>query len=181
MSALLNRLSMLNCFKGTADSCDEPPNVDMFREPVILNVYDIFNMNEYVGPIGLGIFHTGVEVYGVEYTYGGHTFDSSGIFSMTPRSAEPELGEQFRYRESIQLGYTQFTQSEVLRIVEQMGCQFPGNSYHLTNNNCNHFSNKLTHILCGRHIPSWINRLASFFACLPFLERCLPPQWLSPA
>jgi len=47
---------------------------DRAREPVILNVYDMFWTNDYTGNMGLGVYHSGLEVYGREYAYGGHPF-----------------------------------------------------------------------------------------------------------
>jgi hypothetical protein len=59
---------------------------------VRLNVYDLSPQNQYTYWAGVGIFHTGVEVYGIEYAYGGHDYDVSGIFATNPRQA-PGAGE----------------------------------------------------------------------------------------
>lgn len=39
--------------------------------PVYLNVYDLTPQNGWTYWCGVGVFHTGVEVYGIEYAYGG--------------------------------------------------------------------------------------------------------------
>ncbi|XP_037970521.1 deubiquitinase DESI2 [Plutella xylostella] len=148
--------------------------------PVTLNVYDMYWTNWYTAGAGLGVFHSGVQVHGCEYAYGGHPYSFTGVFDITPRD-ERELGEHFRFRQSVLIGYTRFSEEEVRRLVAELGKQFRGDRYHLMNNNCNHFTSAFCLALCNQDIPAWVNRLAYVSSCVPFLQRCLPKEWLTPA
>ncbi|CAG2228633.1 DESI2 [Mytilus edulis] len=122
----------------------------MAQEAVLVNVYDMYWINEYTSSIGIGVFHSGVEIYGIEYAYGGHPFPFTGVFDIIPKDSE-SLGEQFKFKQTIKLGSTDFTPDDVKKIV-----------------------------LCGKELPSWVNKTCSIYTCIPFLERALPKEWLTP-
>lgn len=146
---------------------------------VRLNVYDMYWLNDYASTIGFGIFHSGVEVYGTEYAYGGHQFPFSGVFTNQPQDAE-ELGENFKFRESIYIGETNLSKKAVEKLVKSLGDDFRGDRYHLITKNCNHFTADLARELTGIEVPGWVNRLANLSNSIPFLDKWLPQEWLSP-
>lgn len=137
-----------NRFRGSVSSTsrNEPQTG---RAEVKLNVYDMVSManfNQYSSPVGFGVFHSGVEIYGCEYAYGGHNNSHSGVFEIAPRDVVVLGEEGFKFKETIVIGYTDFDQDDVKQIVEQLGVKFRGDKYHLLHQNCNHFTDALTKV-----------------------------------
>ncbi|KAK8483829.1 hypothetical protein V6N13_073410 [Hibiscus sabdariffa] len=132
-----------------------------------LNVYDLTPINNYLYWSGLGIFHSGIEVYGLEYGFGAHEFPASGVFQVEPRSCPG-----FIFRRSVLLGSTNMSRSEFRLFMEQLSEKYHGDTYHLIAKNCNHFTDEVCLQLTGKRIPGWINRLARLGSCC----NCLLPE-----
>ncbi|ERN17578.1 hypothetical protein AMTR_s00059p00140900 [Amborella trichopoda] len=123
--------------------------------PVYLNVYDLTPMNGYFYWAGFGIFHSGVEVHGVEYAFGAHDYPTSGVFEVEPRQCPG-----FKFRKSIFMGTTRLDPVQVREFMERQAASYTGDTYHLIVKNCNHFCKDICFKLTGNKTPKWVNRLA---------------------
>jgi len=151
---------------------------------VRVNVY--YLLNNEGQPIKIPLFcpyHSGIEVCGVEYSFGGGPVQGTGVWEQPPRQSPPNA----LFKESIVLGRCSKTRSEVESIVDHLKAQFPASSYSPVTNNCNHFSNRLSTELLNKPIPSWINRAAGIggflgkIGCFPSLLGPNTPQSTSVA
>ncbi|XP_057425506.1 deSI-like protein At4g17486 [Lotus japonicus] len=139
------------------------------KTPVYLNVYDLTPMNGYVHWAGLGIYHSGVEVHGVEYAFGAHDYATSGVFEVEPRQCPG-----FKFRKSIFIGTTSLDSVQVREFMERQSASYNGDTYHLIVKNCNHFCKDICFKLTGKSIPKWVNRLAR----LGSICNCILPEAL---
>ncbi|CAI8599253.1 unnamed protein product [Vicia faba] len=138
--------------------------------PVYLNVYDLTPMNGYAYWFGLGVYHSGVQVHGVEYGFGAHERETTGIFEV-----EPGHCPGFTFRKAVYIGSTDLGPNEVRGFMEKLSQEYAGNSYHLIQKNFNHFCSDVCVKLTGKSIPRWVNRLAR----LGFLCNCVLPTSLN--
>jgi len=131
---------------------------------IILNVYDLLEANKWGYPVGIGAFHSGVQVGTLEYSFGGHEYDFSGIFTVEPRETPGVI-----FREAIELGETDLNAREVQALADSLAPKYIGSTYNLFTKNCNHFSDEFCSKLLNKRIPNYVNRMAwigSFFPCL---------------
>lgn len=153
------------------------------RALVLLNIYDLGDrravrgMNRALWLFGAGAYHAGVEVHGIEWSYGagfqlmyhdgtivtdpddiaasGFGDPNSGIFACEPRGCEVH-----KYRESIFMGETDFGPREVEELLGSMREEWTANAYDLTRHNCCSFSEAFSEELGVDSFPPWVARLA---------------------
>lgn len=133
----------------------KPANYSPGGTPVYLNVYDLTPINGYFYWAGFGVFHTGVEVHGVEYAFGAHDYSTSGVFEIEPRQTPG-----FKFRKSIFMGTTSLDPTQLKEFMELLSANYHGDTYNLVVKNCNHFAEDICYMLTGKRIPKWVNRLA---------------------
>ncbi|XP_020402696.1 deSI-like protein At4g17486 isoform X1 [Zea mays] len=148
---------------GSSES-QEHPSSSSATAAVYLNIYDISPLNHYLYWFGLGIFHSGIQVHGMEYGFGAHEYPTSGVFQVEPKSCPG-----FIFRRSVCVGVTHMSRSQVRTSIEDLAEDYHGDTYHLILKNCNHFTADVCERLTGKPVPGWVNRLArlgSFFNCV---------------
>jgi len=127
-------------------------------ESVMVRVYDL-GTSTWVSGFGYtknyGAYHTGVEVYGIEWGFGMSEDTISGI-----SWCKPGMHPDHTFRETLSMGYTLFSRDDVFALVEDMKKEWTGRSYHILERNCHHFSDAFCKRLNVAGLPNWINNLA---------------------
>ena len=72
------------------------------------------------------------------------------------------------------MGASNYNNREIESIIESLYKLYPKNEYHITNNNCNHFTTELCKKLVNKSIPGYINRISRICWCFT----CCLPNWM---
>ncbi|KAK5584617.1 hypothetical protein RB653_006231 [Dictyostelium firmibasis] len=131
---------------------------------VYLNIYDLHPINNIGHCLGVGLFHSAVEINGNEIGFSGHEWSFSGVYEIKPKTATGVV-----FRESLYMGDITLSERQLQSIIDNISEDFPGKSYHPLKKNCNTFSNEFIKRLLNKEIPNYVNRLAfigTFFSCL---------------
>eukprot|EP00760_Papus_ankaliazontas_P018043 PhM_4_TR17420/c1_g2_i1/m.78058 len=135
---------------------------------VYLNVYNLVpkEKNDLLGSLGFGLYHSGVELLGWEWSFGGvggnvatMNVDPNmpGVFFVPPRSALPPDS----FCEHVFIGTVYKTPEELGTIVDRLRRAWPALSYHPLSKNCNHFTEVfLKELDATFQLPAYINRAA---------------------
>lgn len=132
------------------------------KERVYLRVYDLGQTVLTRGVLNrvtqsYGAFHTGVEVYGREWSFGMTMDDvSTGITWNAPGQ-----NTDHSFRETLSMGYTTLSQMQVQQLIKDMKWAWRGCTYNLLTRNCHHFSDTFCQRLGVMGVPAWVNTLAT--------------------
>ncbi|KAG2205935.1 hypothetical protein INT46_002226 [Mucor plumbeus] len=152
-------------------------NSEQEKRKIVLNVYDMLQpgfITNFGYFLGIGIYHSGIEIGEHEYCFGGHDYENvTGVFMVKPR-----IGPQgLLFKQSINMGYTNLSQQQVDKVLQEISKEYVGTSYKLLTRNCNHFSEDLCKRLTGKQAPGWVNRAAKLGTMFPCV---IPTEWVEP-
>lgn len=133
--------------------------------PVWLHIYDVSQsegiqkLNWFLAnknaPVKLGgVFHAGVEVNGLEWSFG-FCAKKTGVTCTKPRTHR-----EHRYRQTVELNSTTLHPDEIAHLISELIEEYPGDGYDLLRRNCCHFADDLCVRLGVGSIPGWVYRLA---------------------
>lgn len=152
------------CFGG---SCASECIINEGGLPVLLHIYDVSchegiqRLNRLLAfehsPLKFGgVFHAGVEVNGLEWSFSySPSRTRPGVSCFTPMKHP-----HHHYRETVYCGRTQLGFARICRIISDMLEEYPGQDYHLLRRNCCHFADDLLLRLGLQGIPAWVHRLS---------------------
>lgn len=127
----------------------------MNNKIISLNIYHLNPIaNKFFGQLGLGLYHTGIVIKNIEYSFGSNGNNEGGIFAIIP-------GTYNKYwKRTIIIGEIDLTDYDIDCILNSFRNQFLEDEYNIIYNNCNDFTKIFGKELCNYKQPKWINRAA---------------------
>jgi len=186
-------LQWLRCaiaWQKEPDTYQEQPAVQEANRkglPVLLNIYDvsqedsIHKLNKWLAhknsPLKFGgVFHAGVEVNGLEWSFGMSLSETMPGVSC----CEPREHPAHRFRQTVHLRNTRMTPEDISDLISQLLEEYPGDDYDLLRRNCCHFADDFARRLGAGKIPRWVHRLARFGARMDSLVQAVAGRKLLP-
>ena len=115
----------------------------------------VIAVNDGTYHLGWGAFHAGVEVGGLEYSFGSCP-KGTGVYAV-----EPTCAPGYRHREVLEMGETSLSRREAKALMMEMRREWPGASYNVLRRNCCTFADAACARLGVKPVPAWVNHLAN--------------------
>ena len=128
--------------------------------PVWLNVYHLTWLNYLLQLIGLGIYHSAIELDNNEYSFGASEEDVAGFYI----NKIGEISKKLRLKEKIYMGNTIYSKNNIERLLALESPYWMGRTYDPFLKNCNHFTKHFLKLILFDNItyPSYINRICKY-------------------
>jgi len=128
--------------------------------PVWLNIYHLSFLNYILQFIGLGIYHTGIEINSLEYSFGATEEDVAGFFI----NNKGETSKILKLKERIYMGNTIYSKNNIERLLALESPYWMGRTYDPFLKNCNNFTKHFLKLILFNNIdyPVYINRICKF-------------------
>ena len=128
--------------------------------PVWLNVYHLTWLNYLLQLIGLGIYHSAIEIDSYEYSFGASEEDVAGFYI----NKIGEISKKLRLKEKIYMGNTIYSKNNIERLLALESPYWMGRTYDPFLKNCNNFTKHFLKIILFDKIiyPSYINRIIKY-------------------
>ena len=128
--------------------------------PVWLNVYHLTCLNYILQIIGLGIYHTAIEIESLEYSFGSTKEDIPGFYI----NKIGEISKILTLKEKIYMGNTIYTKNNIERLLALESPYWMGRTYDPFLKNCNNFTKNFLKTILFNNInyPVYINRICKY-------------------
>jgi len=156
--ASFSERSLPKCLRSQKD------DIQRAKTPVYLNYYDLghsTSISHFNKISPYGAFHSGVEMYDTEFSYGGTKKQVTGIFVSRPRRCAMHT-----YKGSVYLGDCCLRKAQIEAILKKLRKDWWGPHYDLFKRNCCFFCREFAISLGLGEIPSWTYKLADLGATL---------------
>lgn len=118
---------------------------------IYLNIYDITKCNSFLDFLGIGLYHTSVQIFDTQFSF----YPNPGVME------ETTLGKHLKLRRKILLGECVLPHKSIQKIIVQIKKEYTGNSYDVFQRNCNHFTEEFAKKLFNhQETPNYLNRIA---------------------
>ena len=133
---------------------------------VRLNIYDLCPCwNSLAHHVGIGVYHSALELGGVEYSFDNHRPDhrnqTKGLIWHQPYHEDTSLRTSMPLRMRILLGRSSSSLDASHELLRSMSSEWPATNYDLLECNCHHWCDTAASALGVRRVPNWVTRSVS--------------------
>mmetsp|Transcript_39385 Transcript_39385/g.76504 ORF Transcript_39385/g.76504 Transcript_39385/m.76504 type:complete len:270 (+) Transcript_39385:45-854(+) len=127
-----------------------PPDLEEGEYEIRVNVYKLKGIGGMVGG-----YHSAIAIFPKEEWSFGACEKGTGVYR-----CNSEGNTQYSFYKRHIVGRFKLDMGQFRSLIRRLMAEWPGNSYNLTERNCNHFSSELLWNLVKRRPPEYINELS---------------------